>query len=432
MKLVNIEYPETGVCKLTLSATAEELEAGAQAVYERTRGDYTIKGFEKGQADRAQIEADRGEHVFWYDAINDIMDRDVPAILEAATAEENLKAEGEPDYDLVSVKKDEGFVATAVLALAPEVTVTQYTGFTAKCVPAETTDKEVDGYIEHQRARKAELAPHKGPAVKGNIVHVNYTGLLDGKPFTAGQAENKAIELGRGQVPFAGLEEGIIGHKAGESFEVNARFAMNYPQKQLAGKPVVFQVELLDVCLRQLPALNSDLAKKLDPKCETMDDYRAAVRQRLEKQKHASAYNRARSELLNQLAAHTEGTFSSLLIDREYSSRLQQFQGMLQMQRIPMEAYLKQTRQTREEFTQRMRRGAENGLRINYAVRKVAELEKLLPTDEELDAEIAARAEKQKKTVEEYSAKLDREQMRGNMGYQRAVAFVIEHSTIEE
>ena len=86
MKLVSVETPEKSVCKMTFSATAEELETASNAVYERTRASYTIKGFAKGEADRAQIEADRGEHTFWYDAINDLMDRDVPALYEAAMA----------------------------------------------------------------------------------------------------------------------------------------------------------------------------------------------------------------------------------------------------------------------------------------------------------------------------------------------------------
>ena len=87
MKLVSVETPEKSVCKMTFSASAEELETASNAVYERTRASYTIKGFKKGEADRAQIEADRGEHTFWYDAINDLMDKDVPALYDAALAE---------------------------------------------------------------------------------------------------------------------------------------------------------------------------------------------------------------------------------------------------------------------------------------------------------------------------------------------------------
>ena len=125
MKLVSVETPEKSVCKMTFSATAEELETASNAVYERTRASYTIKGFAKGEADRAQIEADRGEHTFWYDAINDLMDRDVPALYEAAMAEHGFKAVDEPSYDLVSVKKDEGFVATATTPLQPELNLTR-------------------------------------------------------------------------------------------------------------------------------------------------------------------------------------------------------------------------------------------------------------------------------------------------------------------
>ena len=164
MKLVSVETPEKSVCKMTFSATAEELEAASNAVYERTRASYTIKGFAKGEADRAQIEADRGEHTFWYDAINDLMDRDVPALYEAAMAEHGFKAVDEPSYDLVSVKKDEGFVATATTPLQPELNLTQTTGFHVECVTPAVTDKELAAV--RARRRDAAAAP-QGPGRQG-------------------------------------------------------------------------------------------------------------------------------------------------------------------------------------------------------------------------------------------------------------------------
>ena len=128
MKLVSVETPEKNVCKMTFSASAAELEEAAEAVYERTRDTFTIKGFAKGQADRAQIEADRGEHVFWYDAINDLMDRDVPGLYEKALADHDLTPVDEPSYDLVSVKKEDGFVATATVALTEMFGSIQFSG----------------------------------------------------------------------------------------------------------------------------------------------------------------------------------------------------------------------------------------------------------------------------------------------------------------
>ena len=195
MKLVSVETPEKSVCKMTFSATAEELEAASNAVYERTRANYTIKGFEKGEADRAQIEADRGEHTFWYDAINDLMDKDVPALYDAALAEHGFHPVDEPSYDLVSVKKDEGFVATATVALQPELNLTQTTGFVVECVTPAVTDKEIDAVLERRRNAAAELVPHKGPAVKGNVVHMDFEGLLDGVAFQGGTAQNQSVPV---------------------------------------------------------------------------------------------------------------------------------------------------------------------------------------------------------------------------------------------
>ena len=215
MKLVSVETPEKSVCKMTFSATAEELEAASNAVYERTRANYTIKGFEKGEADRAQIEADRGEHTFWYDAINDLMDKDVPALYDAALAEHGFHPVDEPSYDLVSVKKDEGFVATATVALQPELNLTQTTGFVVECVTPAVTDKEIDAVLERRRNAAAELVPHKGPAVKGNVVHMDFEGLLDGVAFQGGTAQNQSVQLGSGRM-IPGFEDGILGHKAGD------------------------------------------------------------------------------------------------------------------------------------------------------------------------------------------------------------------------
>lgn len=430
MKLVNVETPEKSVCKMTFSASAAELEAASDAVYERTRATYTIKGFAKGQADRAQIEADRGEHVFWYDAINDLMDRDVPALYEAALAERGFETVDEPVYDLVSVKKDEGFVATATVALRPELTVKQTTGFTVRCVTPPTTDKEVDQVIERRRQMAAELVPHKGPAVKGNTVHLDYTGYIDGKQFPGGTAQNQPVELGRGRM-IPGFEDAIIGHRAGDEFEIPVTFPLQYQAKDLAGKPAVFKAKLIDVCVRQLPALNSDFAKNVG-KVDTMEEYRAQVRQQIEDRKHDTAVARAKNEILAKLAAATEGELPSVLVESAYQNEMKQFQQQLQMQRVTLDRYLSQTQQTREAFTARVRAAAEHNTRARMALLQIAQTEGLVPTDAEIDAQLAQKAERAKKTLEEVKEKTDLRALRQNEAIRRAADYVVEHSTIEE
>jgi trigger factor len=430
MKLVNVEMPEKSVCKMTFSASAAELEEASNAVYERTRASYTIKGFAKGEADRAQIEADRGEHVFWYDAINDLMDRDVPALYDGVLAERKLEPVDEPVYDLVSVKKDEGFVATASVALQPELKLNQTTGFKVQCVTPPTSDKEVEQIVERRRQAAAELVPHKGPAVKGNTVHLDYSGFIDGKQFPGGTAQNQPVELGSGRM-IPGFEDAILGHKAGDEFEIHVTFPTQYQAKDLAGKPAVFKAKLVDVCVRQLPALNSDFAKKYG-NAETMDEYRASVRKQLEGRKHASAMDHAKSMILAQLAKASEGELPSILVEAAYQNEMQQFQQQLQMQRMSLDRYLSQVQQTREAFTARVHAVAEQNTRARMALLQIAQNENLVPTDEEIDAQLTQRAERAKKTLEEIKEKTDVAAMRRTEAIRRAADYVVEHSTIEE
>ena len=345
-------------------------------------------------------------------------------------AEHGFHPVDEPSYDLVSVKKDEGFVATATTALQPELKLNQTSGFEVECITPEVTDKEIDAVLERRRAAAAELVPHKGPAVKGNIVHIDYEGLLDGKPFQGGTAQNQTLQLGSGRM-IPGFEEGILGHKGGEEFDIFVTFPARYHAKDLAGKPVVFKIKLHDVCVRQLPALNSDFAKKA-ANVDTMDEFRAQIRQQLHDNKHAAALNRAKDAILTQLAAAAEGELPSVLVESAYQQEMERVQQQLQMQRLSLDRYLSQIHQTRESFTAAVRTAAEKNTRARMALLQIAQNENLVPTEEDIDKTLSERAERTKKTLEEVKAASNVEAMRRNEGIRRAADYVIEHSTIEE
>ena len=292
------------------------------------------------------------------------------------------------------------------------------------------TDKEIDTVLERRRNYAAELVPHKGPAVKGNVVHMDFEGLLDGVAFKGGTAKDQSVQLGSGRM-IPGFEEGILGHKAGEEFEIFVTFPNRYHAKDLAGKPVVFKVKLIDVCVRQIPALNSDFAKKV-ANLDTMDELRAQVKQQLHDGKHAGALNRAKDQILTQLADASEGELPSVLVETTYQQQMEQIQQQLQMQRMSLTTYLSQIHETRESFTAKVRAAAEKNTRARMALLQIAQQENLLPTDEEIDKQLAERAEKTKKTVEEIKAGTDIAALRRNEGIRKAADWVIEHSTIEE
>ena len=358
------------------------------------------------------------------------MDRDVPALYEKALAENDLQPVDEPSYDLVSVKKEDGFVATATVPLQPAFQLEKTTGFEVTCTIPATTDKEVDRVIERRRAGFAELVPHKGPAVKGNIVHMDYTGYVNGEPFPGGSATKQAIELGRGRM-IPGFEEGILGHQAGDEFDLNVTFPAAYHAKDLAGKDATFKVKIIDVCIRQLPALNSDFAKKAG-KVDTMEEYRAQVHDQLAARKRTTAINHARNQILMQLADAAKGDLPEILVENAYHVEMQSVQQQLQMQRLSMDKYLGQIHQTRDEFKATVRKVAERNTRARMALLQIAGTEGLVPTDAELDQQLSKRAEMAKKTLEEVKEKTDLRALRRNESIRRAADWVIERSTVKE
>ncbi len=428
MKLLTVDYPQENVCQLTLTATGEELEAAAAVAFERVGCNYALKGMEKGTATREQIEAERGEHTFWYDAINDVMDAEVPALYEQAVAELGLTVVSETTFDLVSVSKEEGFVATASFCLMPTFEIGNYKGIEASATPTVVNDTNIQHYIERKQRMNAELVPHKGPAVKGNTVHITYLGLVDGKPFQGGQAENSELTLGQNKM-IPGFEDAIIGHKAGDAFDINVTFPANYRAKELAGKEAIFKAKLIDACAKELPALNCDFAKKLGD-VDTMEEYREVVRKQLELLRYNNAKNQAKTKVLSSLDKTIVGEAPEPMVTQSYTNELQQFQQSLQQQNMTQARYLQMVKKTAEEFTEEMRERARRGVRVNLALLQIGIAEGFLPTQEEMDKRLEEQAAKGKKTLEELKATVDYNAMGQSIARKAAVDFIIENAVI--
>lgn len=427
MKRTQMERPEENVVVFTFEATADELEAAVQAVYERCRGGIELEGYERGQADRAAIEAAKGESFFWYDAINDCMEAQMPALLEAALQENGLEPVDEPVYDLPHADKN-GFTVTATVITEPEVTIGKYTGFTAVCAPNPVTEQDVEHFIQTRRQALAELAPHQGPAVKGDIAILSYVGFADGKAFEGGTGAKQKIQLGAGRM-IPGFEEAILGHKAGDRFDIEVTFPANYGEPTLAGKPAVFKAHLEQVCVRQLPALNGDFARKAGG-VDTMEEYRTVVRAKLEEMRLTNAQNRAQTEILRQLSENLTGSLPARLTDAAYMAQLDQFQQQLAMLRKSAEQYLAEVHQTREQLLAQLRAAAEKQVRVRIALLKIARMEKLEPTEAEVDAAVADAARKARKPVEQYLREVSRRSVRQALCARRAADFVMAHSTV--
>ena len=429
MKRTKVDTPEKGVYRFTFTASAEELEQAVQAVYERTRGNLEIKGYKKGQADRAAIEKEKGESFFWYDAVNDCMAANAPILLEEAIEEMKLNPVTQAEYQLLFASKEKGFAAMATVVDEPEIELEQYTGFTVCCEPNPLGEHDVDRFIQRRRSMLTEKLPQPGAAQNGMVAVMDFEGFLNGVPFAGGKGENVPMELGAHKM-IPGFEEGILGHYTGDSFELPVTFPADYSAEELAGKPAVFHCTLKELYLRHLPDLNDDFAKKAGG-VDTMEQYREDVHKQLEEMRMDNAMNRARTEVVRQLGVHSKGKLPQILVEDAVHGMMEQFHQQLSMVRKPLAAYLAETNQDYPQWMARVRQSAEEQVRVQMALLKIARLEGLTPTVAEVNAELEKSAKHEGCTVEEYLTQVDRHTIYRAVCAQRAADFVIAHSTIE-
>ena len=311
----------------------------------------------------------------------------------------------------------------------PEVTLGQYKGLSAPKEEVKVSVADVDERLKALTDRNTRLVSVDREAKEGDTVVIDFEGFLEGKPFEGGKGENFSLELGSHTfVP--GFEEQLVGVKAGDEKDLDITFPEDY-HKDLAGKAVVFKIKLHDVCVRQLPSMNSDFAKKVGG-VDTMEEFREKVRKQLYDGRHGGALNHAKDQVLAKLADAAEGELPSVLVESTYQQEMQNVQQQLQMQRMTLNSYLSQIHETRESFTAKLHAGAEKNTRARMALLQIAQQENLVPTDEEIDKMIAERAERTKKTVEEIREKTNIPALKRTEAIRRAADWVIERSTIEE
>ena len=426
MNFIKCEKLEKSMAELQFSVDAEAFKAAVADVFKKEGRKYSVHGFRKGKAPRALIEKMYGADVFTYDAINELF----PEAFEAAVKEAGVEQVGRPEVTVDSADETNGVTLTVKVAVKPEVKVGSYNGLTVEKTVHTVSDEAVEAELKRVQERNARELTREGAAENGDIVDIDFEGFVDGVAFEGGKAEHYSLVLGSGSF-IPGFEAQVVGHKAGEEFEIFVTFPNRYHAKDLAGKPVVFKVKLIDVCVRQIPALNSDFAKKV-ANLDTMDELRAQVKQQLHDGKHAGALNRAKDQILTQLADASEGELPSVLVETTYQQQMEQLQQPLQMQRLSLDRYQSQIHETRESFTAKVRSSAEKTARVHMALLQIAQQENLVPTEEDIDKALAARAERAKKTLEEIKEKSDIPAMRRNEGIRKAADWVIEHSTIED
>ena len=426
MALTKSERSEHNLHTLEFSVDAEKFNAAINRAYKKQVGKINVPGFRKGKAPRSIIEKMYGKGFFYEDAINDVL----PAAYEAALAESGINPVSRPEFDIVSID-DNGVVMSAKVYVKPEVTVENYEGIAVERTVLTATDAEVDEEIETVRNRNSrEIEVTDRAAENGDRVNINYAGYCDGVAFDGGTADNQPLTLGSGQF-IPGFEEQVVGKNIGEEFDVNVTFPTEYHAEELAGKAAVFKVKLNSINKVELPALDDEFAKDVS-EFDTLDEYKADIKAKIQKRHDDKAENEVKDSIANALMDKLVADIPEAMFETETENFVRDYDTRLRMSGLDLNMYLQYTGMDLDGLRKQMRPQAERQVKTRLALEKVAELEKIEISDEELTKELERIAEGNKLTVDQVKEYVGEDAVRDDLKVQKALDVVIAKAVITD
>ncbi|MBQ7355612.1 MAG: trigger factor [Clostridia bacterium] len=426
MTLKSVTSPETNVSVLEITIDSETFAAAVTAAYNKKKGSITVPGFRKGKAPRAIVEKMYGTGFFYDDALSAV----VPAAYEEALKESGLNVVSAPEYEVVSIDEN-GVLFNARVYTKPEVSIEGYKGIEVKRTVAPVSDDAVNteiARIQERNARTEEITDRA--AALGDTVNIDYEGFKDGVAFAGGKADGHNLELGSGSF-IPGFEDQIVGHTVGESFDINLSFPADYHAEELAGAAVTFKINLNGISTKILPELDDDFAKDVS-EFDTLDEYKADVRAKLE----ADAAKRADNEVENQIIeALTEKLVAEIpepMIAAETENFVRDYDNRLRMQGLKLDDYLKYTGMSLDDIRAQMRPRAESQVKVRLALEKIAALENITASDEDVEAELTKLSEAYNMELDRVKALVDPADVKADVCIQKAVELVKANAVITE
>ncbi|GAA2953881.1 trigger factor, PPIase [Ligilactobacillus murinus DSM 20452 = NBRC 14221] len=371
--------------KLTFEIEPAKIKEGLDTAFNRVKKTLNVPGFRKGKVPRQIFNKMFGEESLYQDALNAVL----PEAYANAVAESNIKPVAQPEIDVESMEKDSTWVLTAKVTVEPEVKLGQYKDLEVKAQSTEVTDEEVDAEIKKLQEQQAELVLKEDqPAAEGDTVVIDFEGKVDGVAFDGGKGENYSLELGSNTF-IPGFEDQLIGHKAGETVEVNVTFPEEYHAEDLKGKDAVFETTIHEVKTKELPELDDEFAKDVDEEVDTLVELKAKTRERLEAQKQNAAKEAIQEEVIDKAVENAEiGEIPGAMIEEDVHRQMDQYLAGLQQQGISADMYYKLTGSSEEDLHKQFESGAQKRVKTNLVLEAIVAAEDIKASEEEINAEI--------------------------------------------
>ena len=424
MNLISCEKLEKSMVELQFSIDAETFKAAVNNAFKREGKKYAIPGFRKGKAPRHMIEKMYGSDIFHYDAVNDLF----PEAYEAAVKEAKIDVVGRPDPEVVSMSEADGVVLKVKVAVKPEVELGEYAGLTVTKEAKNVNEADVDAEVKRMQDRNGRLLTREGAAENGDTVDIDFEGFVDGKAFEGGKAEHYSLVLGSGSF-IPGFEDQVVGHSAGEEFDVNVKFPEEYGAAELAGKDATFKIKLHEVKYKELPALDDDFAKDVS-EYDTLDELKDSIRKGIQANHEKQADQKVENDLMDQVITNMKADIPDAMVDSRIDELVQDFEYRISQQGLKLADYLKYMGMNIEQFRAQFKDQADKQVKMRLAMEAIVAKEGITASDEEFEEEVKRIADAYKMEADKVKSIVDAAAVKADLAINKAIDFVKEKANV--
>jgi trigger factor len=412
--------------RLAVEVPFDELKPSLDKAYANIAQQVRVPGFRPGKAPQRIIDQRVGRAAVLDEAVQDA----VPKAYSEAVRENEVRALGQPDIELTKLDDGESIAFTAEVDVRPEVTLPAYDGIAVSVDDVEVSDEDVDEQVGSMRDRFAVLKATDRPVAAGDYVSIDLKATVDGEEVPGGSTTGLSYEVGTDSV-MPGLDDALVGTSAGDE----RTFTTELVAGEFAGRTADVAVTVRSVKEKELPPLDDEFAQTAS-EFDTLEEFRADVRGRLQRVKALEQGAQARDKVLEALLAATDVPLPESAVKGEVDWRQHDIGHQLENAGLDLDTYLTAEGRTREDFDTEIRTNAESAVKSQLVLDAVADAEQLGVSDAELTDHVIAQAQRYGVSPQEFAQQLTQAgnlpALVADVRRSKALATVLERATITD
>ena len=426
---VKNEQIEKNLVKLTFEVSAEDFDKAINQVYKKNVKKFNVPGYRKGKAPSKIIEQYYTEAVFYDEAINSVL----PQAYDEALKESGVESVARPEIDVEEIKKGEPVVFTALVTTKPEVKLGDYKGIEVEKIDHTVTDEDVDKDIEATQKKNARLITVDDRAIEnGDIAVIDFEGFVDDVAFEGGKGEDYELEIGSGTF-IPGFEDQLVGAETDADVDVKVTFPEEYHAENLAGKDAVFKVKVKEIKKRELPELDDDFASEVS-EFDTMDEFRADVRKKLEEAAENKAKVETENAVIDKVIENAEFDLPDAMVETQIDNSVRDFAQRLSYQGMNLDMYMQYTGMTMDALRAQFAEQAKKQLSGSLVLEAIQKVEGIEAGPEEVELELVDMSKKYNMELDKLKELLgdaEKESIKKDLEIQKTITMIVNNAQVK-